>query len=286
MARNADAVPGDQGADVRLESGEEAAAACPGSGHRTNRTRPGGLLQTALAPQSIRCASRTPSPFAASWRTALIARAPSIGQAKAYWISSFNSTGLGALAWQYAAGGWAFVTVTRTASDPLVGQAHYLSRSTKTRLHLLATGVRLGGTAPLRFPFRLTSGPPGWDVDQARIEHVQAGELTWPAPGELTTLDLSPADESAYLAVVWYRPRMRLNVRQLRLAARLAPGAPGAQRHRIPDRRVGRQALGTAPRQYLNPAVRTGAGAPTALSGYRSSPSQRAVPPPSLEAHC
>jgi len=60
------------------------------------RTRPGGPLKTGLAPQSIHCPSRPP--FAGISRTALIAPAPSIGQANAYWINNFSNTQRDALA--------------------------------------------------------------------------------------------------------------------------------------------------------------------------------------------
>jgi hypothetical protein len=175
------------------------------------RTRPGGPLKTGLAPQSIRCPSRLS--FADISRTALIARAPSIGQANAYWINNFGNTQRDALAWQYAAGGWAFVTPAVTSSPD--AQTYYLSRSMKTRLHMLATGVRFGGNAPLRFPFRLTSVPAGWGIYQVSIGHLPAGQLT--------RLALGPADgRSADLIVNWYRPGRRLNLRQS-----CGPASPG-----------------------------------------------------------
>lgn len=44
------------------------------------------------------------------------------------------------------------------------------------------------------------------------VEHVQAGEFEWPLPGQLTSLELRPADDrSSYLVVAWYRPRRRLD---------------------------------------------------------------------------
>jgi hypothetical protein len=167
------------------------------------RARPGGPLQTGLAPQSIRCPSRPP--FAGISPTALIARAPAIGQANAYWITNFSNTQRDALAWQYAPTGWAFVsTAVSTSPD---AQTYYLSRSMKTRLHILATGVRFGGTAPVRFPFRLTRVPAHWGIYQASTEHMQAGQLT--------KLALGPADgRSADLTVNWYLPLRRLNPRQ------------------------------------------------------------------------
>jgi hypothetical protein len=169
------------------------------------RTRPGGPLETGLAPQSIRCPSRLP--FVGIPRTALIAGAPRIGQANAYWINNFSVSGTGqdALAWQYAARGWAFVTTAVSGSAGV--QTYYLSPSMKTRLHLLAKDVRFGGTAPLRFPFRLTRVPAGWGVYKASIQDLQAGQLT--------KLALGPADAtSADLMVTWYRSRFRLNSRQ------------------------------------------------------------------------
>jgi hypothetical protein len=208
------------------------------------RTRPGGPLETGLAPQSIRCPRRLP--FAGIPRTALIAGAPRVGQANTYWINNLSGTGGDSLAWQYAARGWAFVT--GAVSGPPGAETYYLSPSMKTRLHILATGVRFGDTAPLRFPFRLTRVPAGWGVYRASIQDMQAGQVT--------KLALGPADgKSADLMVGWYRSRFRLNSRQscgsssagvrpvdlaggvtgyLKMAA-WGPGGPEVQRLCVPN---------------------------------------------------
>jgi hypothetical protein len=168
------------------------------------RTRPGGPLNTGLAPQSIRCPSHPP--FAAITRTALIGRAPRIGQADAYWINNFSNTGRDALAWQYAASGWAFVTPAVSVSPG--PQSYYLSPSLKTRLHTLAAGVRFGGTAPLRFPFQLTKVPAGWGINSASIDDMHRAQTT-------TELAIGPADgKSAGLMMTWYHPRFRSVSRQ------------------------------------------------------------------------
>jgi hypothetical protein len=198
------------------------ARACQLAGpeHYQFRTHPGGPLKTGLAPQSVRCPSRPP--FAAITRTALTGRAPRIGQANAYWINNFSNTGRDALAWQYAAQGWAFLTPA--VSESPGPQSYYLSPSIKTRLHTLATDVRFGGTAPLRFPFQLTKAPAGWGTNSASIDDTHTALMT-------TQLAVGPAGgKSADLMMTWYHPPFRFISRQscgLPPSARLVHLAPG-----------------------------------------------------------
>lgn len=199
------------------------------------RTSPGGPLKTGLAPQSIRCSSDRR--LARISRTALIARAPGIGHANAYWINDFDDTQQGALAWQYAAGGWAFITPAVNSSPN--AQSYYLSRSMKTRLRVLATGVRFGGSAPLRFPFRLTSIPVGWGIYWVSTEYVQTDRLT--------KLTLGPGDgRTEGLNVVWDLPGRPLNLRQS-----CGSGSPGSALRPVQ--------LGGGVTGYLRPRVQAAA---------------------------
>jgi hypothetical protein len=125
-----------------------------------------------------------------------------MGKAVEYWVGSPGS----ALAWQYAAGGWAILTATALipaympgapTRDPYASAQDNKAELT-ARLHLFAQYARFGSHAALRFPFRFDRVPAGWGVNEAIVR--QSGQPSW------SELVLGPLDgRRADLELTWYR---------------------------------------------------------------------------------
>jgi hypothetical protein len=159
----------------------------------------GGPVRSAHAFQSLRCSF----PYIGPRRYPLTAKAGKwMGKAAEYWVGVPGY----ALAWQYAAGGWAILTATAVIPAYTPGaptqepgaSARTNQESLRTRLELFSQYVRFGARAPLTFPFRLDRLPLGWGVREAIVR--QSGRPSW------SELVLGPrGGRSAALALTWYR---------------------------------------------------------------------------------
>jgi hypothetical protein len=186
-------------------------------------TRPRGPVRFGRAFQSVRCSS----PYAGPQRYPLTVRARKwMGKAQMYWVGTPGS----ALAWQYAAGGWAFLTTAESIPGNTPGAlTHDPGASPRVSQELLAFRllrfaqfVRFGGHTALTFPFRFDRVPAGWGVREAIVR--QSGQPSW------SKLELGPANgRSAALTLTWYQGAAPCPAPSPGTRVRLAPHVTGVQ---------------------------------------------------------
>ncbi len=112
-----------------------------------------------------------------------VTEAPAVNGAPASWVGVPGDPDRVLLKWQYAPDAWAELSASLLSGDP------------RETVHRIASGLRLGGTERLRFPFHLTGLPADLRPTSSRVEE---GGMTWPWHA---SLDLRTGGEGPGLSV-------------------------------------------------------------------------------------